>query len=202
MTFPAVGNNDPGRGSAIEKAQEWLSGGLAIIDLETTGLGPRDEPIELAVIDGSGNTLLENFLRPTIPIPHEATDIHGISDEEVREAPTIVELLPDLKQLSDLHWLSYNYEFDSQLLRQGFAARGYRRPPWSGSLDDHCIMRLFHTYYYGSQHYPAPWVGLDAAMEQCGLKRTGRKHRALPDALAARDVLLYVANQYSSRRGT
>ena len=190
-----------GRDDVIEKAKEWLSSRLAIIDLETTGLEQNDEPVEIAVIDENGHTLLEKFVRPTIPIPQDATGIHGIADVDVREAQTIVELLPELKQFSDRHWLSYNYEFDSRLLRQGLAARRHHRPPWSGAVDDHCIMRLYHAYYYGSYRDPASWISLKEAMQQCGLKRIGPEHRALSDALAARAVLLYIVNQPSSRRG-
>ena len=140
-------------------------------------------------------TLLEKFIRPTIPIPQEATSIHGIADMDVSEAQTIVDLLPELRQFSDRHWLSYNYEFDSRLLRQGLAARGHRRPPWPGVVDDHCIMRLYHAYYHGSYRDPAPWIRLKEAMQQCGLTRIGQEHRALSDALAARAVLLYIANR-------
>ena len=97
MTLPRVGDYDLGRDGVIEKANEWLSGRLAVFDLETTGLGKvrNDEPVEIAVVDENGQTLLEKFLRPTISIPQEATGIHGIADVDVREAQTIVELLSE-----------------------------------------------------------------------------------------------------------
>ena len=197
MTLSRVGGYDVGRDDAIGIAEEWLSSRLAIIDLETTGLDRNDEPVEIAVVDENGHTLLEKLVRPTIPIPKKATNVHGIADVDVKGAQTMEELLPELRQLSDRHWLSYNYEFDSRLLRQGLAARGHHRPPWSGAVDDHCIMRLYHAYYYGGNLDSAPWIGLKEAMQQCELKRIGREHRALSDALAARAVLSYIANQPS-----
>ena len=68
---------------------------LVVFDLETTGLFPRkDRIVELAAIktypDGREETL-ELLLNPTIPIPPDATAVHGISDEDVRECPTFAD---------------------------------------------------------------------------------------------------------------
>src|SRR5688572_1545605 len=64
---------------------------LAFFDLETTGLNPRtDRIVELAVLriapDGD---LVERVRRfnPGIPIPAEASKVHGITDEDVAAEP-------------------------------------------------------------------------------------------------------------------
>ena len=80
-----------GRDAVRERAKLWLSRRLAIVDLETTGLGQKAEPIEIAVVDENGQTLLESLVSPTIPITQGATDKHGMVDADVVEAPTMVD---------------------------------------------------------------------------------------------------------------
>lgn len=64
---------------------------LAFIDLETTGLSPtRDRIVELALIRVTpGGDVLERVRRfnPGVPIPPEATHVHGITDRDVADEP-------------------------------------------------------------------------------------------------------------------
>lgn len=64
---------------------------VAFIDLETTGLSvSRDRIVELALLRLSpGGDVMERVRRfnPGIPIPAEASAIHGISDEDVADKP-------------------------------------------------------------------------------------------------------------------
>lgn len=61
----------------------------AIYDLETTGLDPReDEAVEIGammVVDGKVAAARTWILKPSVPIPKEASDIHGITPEMVGE---------------------------------------------------------------------------------------------------------------------
>lgn len=68
---------------------------LVVFDVESTGTDPaRDRIIDLAVIrlepDGSRSAREFRF-NPEMPIPPSATAIHGITDEEVRNAPRFVD---------------------------------------------------------------------------------------------------------------
>lgn len=49
---------------------------LAVLDFETTGL---DTPhvVEVALVGSDGRVLLETLVRPGVPIPTEATEVHG-----------------------------------------------------------------------------------------------------------------------------
>ena len=64
---------------------------LAFLDLETTGLNPRsDRIVELALIRVTPQgDVLERVRRfhPGIPIPAEATRVHGITDDDVSGEP-------------------------------------------------------------------------------------------------------------------
>ena len=80
----------------MEKTQKnysfkGFSKGAVFFDLETTGLDVSKERIvQLAVvkinIDGSKEEK-NVIVNPTIPIPKEASDVHGITDEMVKDAP-------------------------------------------------------------------------------------------------------------------
>lgn len=78
---------------------------LAILDLETTGLSPAaDRIVELAVLRISpGGDVLERVRRfdPEIPIPPEATAVHGITDEDVAGKPPFAARARSLAALLD-----------------------------------------------------------------------------------------------------
>jgi len=69
---------------------------LVVFDLEATGLNKQsDRIVSMALVryepDGSSEKV--NYLiNPTVPIPEETTAIHGITDEDVADAPTFAEM--------------------------------------------------------------------------------------------------------------
>lgn len=78
---------------------------LAVLDLETTGLSiARDRIIELAVLridpDGTTDERVRRF-NPEIPIPPEATAVHGIRDEDVAHEPPFGARAKSLLELLD-----------------------------------------------------------------------------------------------------
>ena len=65
---------------------------IVFFDLEATGINvSRDRIVEISVVkifpDYSEKTK-KRLINPGIPIPGETTEIHGISDEDVKDAPT------------------------------------------------------------------------------------------------------------------
>ena len=56
-------------------------------------------------------------------------------------------------------------------------------------------MRLYHAHYYGSYDDPASWIGLEKAMQQCGLNRIGRSTGLCPMQSRRRAVLVNIAGQ-------
>jgi DNA polymerase III subunit epsilon len=58
-------------------------------DLETTGTRPdADRIVEIAAYDPFLNKTFQQFVRPGIPIPQEAANIHGITDDMVKDSPS------------------------------------------------------------------------------------------------------------------
>jgi DNA polymerase-3 subunit epsilon len=69
---------------------------LAVIDLETTGTDPQtDRIVEIGILkvtlDGRRSRLVQR-LNPGIAIPPSATNIHGITDEDVANEPRFAEM--------------------------------------------------------------------------------------------------------------
>ena len=88
----------------------------AILDLETTGFKPGPAKItEVAIIfyeDGKEERF-ESFVNPECHIPDEITNITHITDEMVKDSPTIKELAPILHDmLKDKIFVSHNVPFD------------------------------------------------------------------------------------------
>jgi len=99
---------------------------LTFFDLETTGINiSQDRIVELAMIKimPNGETISERHLvNPTIPIPEESAIIHGIRDEDVKDAPTFKEIAKNLAKFlegSDLGGFNI-VRFDVPLLVEEF----------------------------------------------------------------------------------
>src|SRR5688572_9056031 len=75
---------------------------LAFIDLETTGTNLAcDHIIEIAIIrvntDGT-RQVKRKLVKPGVPIPAGSTDVHGYTDEMVKEAPAFKQVANEIKQ--------------------------------------------------------------------------------------------------------
>ena len=99
---------------------------LAFIDLETTGVNPgTDRIVEIAIVkiltDGTRN-VKRKLLNPEMPIPKGASDIHGIIDDMIKDAPTFKQVAHELKQVLDgCDFAGYNSNrFDIPLLMEEF----------------------------------------------------------------------------------
>lgn len=57
------------------------------LDIETTGLRMTDRIVEVGVVDNDGQTVFSSLINPEVPIPTEATAVHGITDQMVCDAP-------------------------------------------------------------------------------------------------------------------
>lgn len=99
---------------------------LAFIDLETTGVNPGiDRIVEIAIVkiltDGT-KSVKRKLINPEVPIPKGASDVHGITDEMVKDAPTFKQVAHELKQMLDgCDFAGYNSNrFDIPLLMEEF----------------------------------------------------------------------------------
>jgi DNA polymerase III subunit epsilon len=99
---------------------------LAFIDLETTGINlGADRIVEIAIVkimpDGT-RLVKRKLINPEMPIPPQSTEIHGITNEMVKDAPTFRQAANEIKQFIDNCDISgYNSnKFDIPLLVEEF----------------------------------------------------------------------------------
>src|SRR2546430_1257414 len=99
---------------------------LAFIDIEATGTNvSTDRIVEIAIIKAlpDGNrTIKRKLLNPKIPIPQVCIDLHGITNEMVRDAPVFKQVAQEIKQFLDGCDLAcYNaYRLDIPMLMEEF----------------------------------------------------------------------------------
>lgn len=95
-----------------------LKPNTVILDTETTGF--KDAEIcEISVIDINGNKVFDTLIKPSNPIPQQATAIHGITNEMVASAPTFAEIHEKLiEALTNKSIIIYNSQFDIKMLLQ------------------------------------------------------------------------------------
>lgn len=177
-----------------QQAQQCLNRNCLVLDTETTGLDDKAEIIEIAIIDAHGKVLLNTLVRPSKPIPAEATAIHGITDEMVKDAPTWPEVSPQLCSLISGKTIAiYNAEYDIRLLEQ--TDRIWKVTPKISVMPQ--IVCAMHEYaeFYGqkSERGGYKWQKLTAAAEQQGVIIEGTPHRALSDCLTTLDVIKAMA---------
>ncbi len=121
---------------------------LAFIDLETTGINiTNDRILEIGIvkvlIDGT-RQVKRKLINPTIPIPKSSSDIHGITDEMVKDAPTFKQAANEIKQFIDGCDLGgYNSNrFDLPLLIEEFSRAGINFTIDGKKLVD--VQKIFH----------------------------------------------------------
>jgi DNA polymerase-3 subunit epsilon len=157
---------------------------LAILDLEATGLNiTQDRIVEIAIIKVLPTGEEEEFLRrvnPEMPIPTEVTAIHGISDEDVKDAPTFKEILPELEAfLGDADFAGYNSnKFDLPLLAEELLRAGSEIDLTARKHVD--VQNIFHKMEQRT---------LIAAYKFYCEKNLENAHSAMADAKATWEVL-------------
>lgn len=99
-----------------------LDGEFVVFDLETTGLKPTTEEItEIAAVlvrEGEIRDSFQTYVNPHKPIPPEITELTGISDETVADAPDLPEALDKFFAfLGDRVLVAHNAGFDLSFLK-------------------------------------------------------------------------------------
>src|SRR5688572_25451651 len=111
------------RAKAIERAKKYISLDPLFLDTETTGLSDMHEICEIAIVNLAVEVLINSLVEPTKPIDHNTSQIHGITDEMVSNAPSFRDLLPELERiLRGREVLVYNVEFGEGKLARAAVA--------------------------------------------------------------------------------
>ena len=169
------------RRQAIQWAQNLSRRRYYVLDTETTGLSATDEIVQIGIVDSDGSTVLNQLIKPTIPIPAGASTIHGYYDRDVAGAPNFKQIYIQLSALlAGQVVVAYNMDFDWRMLQQ--TAARYRLPDLRMGKR-HCAMKQYARFKgvrkNSGRNYT--WHKLGNAVRQEGLL-VARAHDALDDA--------------------
>lgn len=148
-----------------------------VIDTETTGLDPQfDEILQLSIIDGYGNTILNNYYKPQhIESWEEAQKTHHITPRMIKNKPPIeqdIELIQSILNRAQ-EVVIYNAPFDLAFLDELNLLLDMRK------IRD--TMREYGQKYHQKEYYK-----LTNAAAECGYKYNA--HDSLADCKATLHV--------------
>ncbi|MEI8059117.1 MAG: 3'-5' exonuclease [Ferruginibacter sp.] len=166
---------------------------IAFIDLETTGVSlSSDRIVEIAVIKLlPDNTRLvkRKLINPQMPIPQASSEIHGISDEMVKDAPTFKQVANEIKVFIDGCDLGgYNSNrFDIPILMEEFLRVGLEV-----DLSNRKMVDVQHIFYTMEPRT------LSAAYKFFCNKELVDAHSAEADISATIDVFMAQLDRYTN----
>jgi DNA polymerase-3 subunit epsilon len=162
--------------------------GFIAFDTETTGLYPlasRLVEIGATRFDSGGERIavFEQLINPEMPIPPEAQAVNHITDEMVRDQPTVEMVLPafiDFLDGPDNLLVAHNAPFDVEFIGVDMLRLGMALP--RHMVFDTCLLAQAIMPGLRSYRLEALAVILGVASPQ--------QHRALSDAELTKDVLM------------
>lgn len=164
---------------------------LVFFDLETTGTNPsKDRIIEYAFIKlmpDESQVSISGRVNPEMPIPKESTEVHGITDMDVKDEPSFKEVAMEiLRFIEDCDLAGYNLlRFDVPVLNEEFSRSEINFDPTR-----HRIVDAQHIFYLMEPRT------LKAAYKYfCG-KSLDNAHSALADTQATLEVLKAQVERY------
>ncbi len=107
---------------AKDKGQTLKDTTYCVFDLETTGISFRTEKItEVGIMKIRNGEVIDSFstfVNPEKPIPYKVQEITNITDDMVKDAPTIKEIMPKILEFfGDSVLVAHNADFDTGFLR-------------------------------------------------------------------------------------
>lgn len=121
---------DDGGAHTMFSEELTTDGEYIAFDLETTGLSSlRDEIIEIGAVKIKGKEMGEQFrtfVRPNLGyIPDKITELTGITWFQVKDAPSLDEVLPQFMEfIGDLPLVAHNADFDVSFIKEACEKRG------------------------------------------------------------------------------
>ncbi len=150
----------------------------AILDIETTGGSPKNCKItEIAIFIHDGNKVVDEYstlINPEVTIPYFITNLTGISNEMVENAPRFFEVAKKIVEITEGKIVvGHNVNFDYGFIKEEFKQLGYEF-----SRKTLCTVKLSRKIIPGHRSY-----SLGKICENIGISINGR-HRAAGDAFA------------------
>ncbi|WP_068617195.1 ATP-dependent DNA helicase DinG [Paenibacillus tuaregi] len=157
----------------------------AVLDFETTGNQSSDEIIQvgLAIIDHDSTItqVYSSYVKPGVPIPPFITQLTGITEEDVKDAPDLDEVMMEMVPLlDDVILVGHNVAFDFNFLQSALDKTGYL--PFTGRILD--TMDFLKIMFPSLTSYQLGFVSGEFGVTH------DRPHQADSDALATALIFL------------
>ena len=165
---------------------------ICFFDLETTGTNPgKDKIVEIAVLKIDINNQKKEMVwrvNPECPIPDEASSVHGITDERVKDQPIFKKISKEIYNFIEGCDLGgYNIDkFDLPLLVEEFIRSG---------IDVSSFVKV-KTVDVQTIFFKKEPRDLSSALKFYCNKDHGNAHTALDDTIATYEVLLSQLDKY------
>ena len=161
-------------------------------DLETTGtLSHMDHIVEIGAVrfkEGRVEDSFQSLVSIDIPMPEQASKVNGITDDMLKNQPSIQEILPDFAKFcgSDL-MVAHNAPFDFQFLLRAIEEHQTTAP--GGLVLDTC--QLARKTFPGLTNYKLATL--------CNYLKidSNNFHRAEADALSCAHLFLHILKKNS-----
>lgn len=160
-----------------------------MLDTETTGMDPStgDRIIEIGAVElinhiPTGRTY-QAYINPERSVPAEATAVHGIKDDFLKDKPVFSQVYTDfLEFIAGARLVIHNAEFDMKFINWELKNVGHKGVSWSIVTDTLAIAR---------KKYPGSPANLDALCRRFNIDNTNRVyHGALLDSELLAEVYL------------
>ena len=175
--------------SDAKRAQKYEKDPKRVLffDLELTGVFERDEILSVSIVDGTGKTVMDTLTRPMRNKRWKRTEkIHGITPDMVKDAPTLAEIAPRLREIfgeAEI-LIAYGTSTDFSHLCRIYGTREERTLLHKKMLD--CAAEFSH--YVIEHEIELTHHSLTDAMAHFGLEWNGLAHTSVADAHACRLV--------------
>jgi DNA polymerase-3 subunit epsilon len=164
-----------------------------VLDTETTGLEPADghRIIEIGCVELVNRRLTDNrfhqYLNPEREIDAGAIEIHGITNEMLRDKPRFADVVADfLEFVKGAELIIHNAPFDVGFINHELARLDGTA---AGKIEDHCS--IVDTLKFARGLHPGQKNDLDSLCRRYGVDNSNRTlHGALLDAEILADVYL------------
>lgn len=171
-----------------------------VLDTETTGINPKEghRIIEIGCVEMINRRFTHNrfhvYLNPDREIDAGAIEVHGITNEFLRDKPRFVDIVEDFMTfIAGAELIIHNAPFDVGFINHelGLLGRG------DHVLASHC--QVFDTLAFARQKHPGARNSLDALCKRYGIDNSHRElHGALLDAEILADVYLLMTGGQAS----
>jgi DNA polymerase-3 subunit epsilon len=159
---------------------------FAALDFESAGERPNEAgvPIQIGIalmqnLSPLPDTFYRSYLRTDRPVTWSAQQIHGITDADLKNAPELLSLWPEIKQRLGDRWIVAHGAGTEKRFLRAFPLHGFG--PWADTLT------LSRKILPGRKSYALSDLAAELSLEEeaRSLLPDFRWHEALSDAVAS-----------------